>query len=275
MPACRTRVVQHADDPRRPLVARRLQPELLDEREIARGSRHRSGPRVRDVGEERSERDDELDAELAGEADDELVERAPPVVRLDAEQDHRIAVGARDRGGVEHGLGPLDLPRQSFVERDGRSRGLEVDEPLRVDLGEPPRIPGAHERAAGERRSLAAVVPAAEGGDQNGAPRASAARRSGARSPSDGSLAACRPRRGARAAGAAPTRCRRSATQIVAASETWIATSHHGSAFRYWISPTAICTSRRRAGALRLRAIPGSSRRSRQRKTPTTRSTIP
>ncbi len=32
-------------------------------------------------------------------------------------------------------------------------------------------------------------------------------------------------------------------TQIDAANETWMTTSHQGSAFRYWISPTAICTS--------------------------------
>ena len=51
---------------------------------------------MRHVGEEGSECDDELDAEVAREADDEVAERAPAVVRLDAEQDHGIAVGARE-----------------------------------------------------------------------------------------------------------------------------------------------------------------------------------
>ena len=172
------RVVQDADDPRRPLVPRRLQPELLDEREIAGRTRDRSVARVRHIGEQRSERDDELDAEIAGEADDEVVECAPAVVRLDPDQDHGIAIGAGDRGDVKGVLGPLDLPRQPLVERDRRSRGLEVDESLRVDLGDAPRIPGAHERASGERRSLAAVVPAAECCDQERGGAETAARRS-------------------------------------------------------------------------------------------------
>ena len=53
-------------------------------------------------------------------------------------------------------------------------------------------------------------------------------------------------------------------------------TSHHGSALRYWISPTAIWTSEHAEEHRGRHArCPGSSRRRRQRKTPTTSSPIP
>ena len=45
--------------------------------------------------------------------------------------------------------------------------GLEVEEVLGLDFGKPPRIPELREVAGGERRALAAVVPAAERGDQD------------------------------------------------------------------------------------------------------------
>ena len=131
------RVVENADDPRRPLVARELEPELLDEARVGRGAGHRRRPGVRHVGEQRAEGHDELDAELAGEPDHEVGECAPAVVRLDAEQDHRVAIGPGDGRVVERVLRPLDAPRQPLVEDDGRPHRLEVDEPLRVDVREP------------------------------------------------------------------------------------------------------------------------------------------
>ena len=54
-------------------------------------------------------------------------------------------------------------------ERDHRPRRLEVVEALRVDRRELLGRPGLREVGAGERRALAAVVPAAERGDQHGA----------------------------------------------------------------------------------------------------------
>ena len=80
------RVVEDADDPGRPLVAGELEPELLDERRVGRRAGHGRGTRVRHVGEQRAERHDELDAEVLRQADDEVGERAPAVVRLDAER---------------------------------------------------------------------------------------------------------------------------------------------------------------------------------------------
>jgi hypothetical protein len=66
---------------------------------------------------------------------------------------------------VEGVLGPLDASRAFLDERDVRPRRLEVEESLWLDLGEALRLPGLGEITAGERRTLATVVPAAEGSD--------------------------------------------------------------------------------------------------------------
>jgi hypothetical protein len=102
---------------------------------------------MRDVGEERAERDDELDTEVGRELRNEGRERPPADVRLDAEQQQRVAVGARNLGVVEGVVRPVDLPSDAFDERDVRPRGLEVEERLWVDVGEPRRLPGTREEA--------------------------------------------------------------------------------------------------------------------------------
>ena len=114
---------------------------------------------MRNVGEERAERDDELDAEVGRELGDERRERPPANVRLDAEQQHRVAVGARNLRVVEGVVGPVDLAGDAVDERDVRPRRLEVEELLGVDVREPGRLPVAREKAArrarlpGRRRS--------------------------------------------------------------------------------------------------------------------------
>ena len=115
----------------------------------------------------RAERDRELDPEIGREVGDQLGERPPAVVRLDSDQEHRVAVRARDARAVERVLRPLDLPRVPLVERDERPRRLEVDEELGVDLGELLRLPRPGEVAGGERRGLPTVVPAPKRADQN------------------------------------------------------------------------------------------------------------
>ena len=109
------RVVQNADDAGRALVARGRQSELLDELRIARGAGDRARARVRDVRQERAERDDELDFELLSELHDLAGEGAPTRARLDAEQEHRVALGMRrddGNGRVEEGVvRPVDVPR--------------------------------------------------------------------------------------------------------------------------------------------------------------------
>jgi hypothetical protein len=59
------------------------------------------------------------------------------------------------------------VPRLSVDQRDVRAGGLEVEEVLRLDVGEAVRFPDLGEVAACERGALAAIVPAAKCCDQN------------------------------------------------------------------------------------------------------------
>src|SRR5205814_2749670 len=110
-----------------------------------------------------SERDDELDAELLREVDDQPRKRAPAQVRLDAEQENRVPREPLRTRVVESVLGPVDAPCEPFDERHLRARGLEVEEILGVDVGEPARLPFLRQVATCERGALRAVVPAPEG----------------------------------------------------------------------------------------------------------------
>jgi hypothetical protein len=122
---------------------------------------------VRHVGEQRAERDHHLDAELAGQIDNHAGEGLPAEVRLDSEQQDRVAVEPGDGRVVEGVLRPLDVPRLTVDERDVRTGGLEVEEVLRLDVCKPVRFPDLGEVAACERGALAAVVPTAKCCDQN------------------------------------------------------------------------------------------------------------
>ena len=225
------RVVQHADDARRPLVARGLQAEAVDQLGIRRTAGDGRRPRVRHVREQRAERDDELDLELARDMRDVIAERAPAQVRLDAEHDDGVAAAAGKRGVHEGVLRPLDPAQVPVDERHHRARRLEVVEALRVDRRELDRRPRAREVGARERGALSPVVPAAESRDQH------------------------RPLEGR--AGIDPKLLRHqlivrgrqrlktkavNAAQTVAAIVTWTSTSHHGRCVRYWVSPITICT---------------------------------
>jgi hypothetical protein len=117
---------------------------------------------VRDVSEQRAERNHELDAELLREGRDEPGEGPPAEVGLDPEQEDRVAVEPGDRRVVEGVVRPVDPARLALDQGDVRARRLEVEEALRLDLGEPRGLPRLREVAAGERGALAAVVPAAE-----------------------------------------------------------------------------------------------------------------
>lgn len=52
----------------------------------------------------------------------------------------------------------------------GTSR-LEVEELLGIDVGETPRLPRLRKKAGGEGGTLRSVVPASEGGDEDGPPQ--------------------------------------------------------------------------------------------------------
>jgi len=85
---------------------------------------------VRDVREERPERDDELDAEIVREPGDETAEGPPAEVRLRPEEQHDVTRRPRQPGGEEGVLGPVDPSRLALGEGDVRARRLEVEEEL-------------------------------------------------------------------------------------------------------------------------------------------------
>src|SRR6266851_2070176 len=122
---------------------------------------------MRDVREQGSERDHHLDTELAGKVDDHVGEGLPAEVRLDPEEQYGVAIEIWDRRVVESIFRPVDVPRLAVDEGDVRAGRLEVEEVLRLDVGEAVRIPDLGEVAARERGALAAVVPTAKSSDQN------------------------------------------------------------------------------------------------------------
>ena len=123
---------------------------------------------MRDVGEEGTERDQELDVERARELDDLVREGSPADVRLDADENDDVALEVGKLRVEEDGLRPVDAPRDAVDERDVRPRRLEIEELLGIDVREPTRAPGLREEARRKRRALRSVVPAPEGGDEDG-----------------------------------------------------------------------------------------------------------
>jgi hypothetical protein len=126
--------VEHADDAGRPLVAGSLQPVALDDAGLGGCPDEVDGAMVDDVGEQRTERDDQIGADLAGDAGDLLGEGAPPQLRLGAQQEHDVTCGRRRR---EHVVArPEDLPGHPVGQADLGTGALEVEELLRIDGGE-------------------------------------------------------------------------------------------------------------------------------------------
>ena len=145
--------------PGRPLVARALEADLLHQLRVVRGAGDGHGPRVRRVGEQAAERDDQRRAAVLRERRDLAGERAPADVRLHAGADDEVAVDARQRRVEELRLRPGDVPRQPVAERDVRARHLEVHVVVGIDDREARGLePGAQEggrqgRRAARRRS--------------------------------------------------------------------------------------------------------------------------
>jgi hypothetical protein len=148
-------------------VTRALQAETLDQFLIGRPAGHRRRSGVRHVGEQRSERDHHLDTELACKLGNHVGEGLPAQIRLDPEQQDRVAIDTRNRRVVEGVLRPFDVPRLTVDQRDVRTGRLEVEEVLRLDVGESVRLPDLGEVSARERGTLPAVVPASNCRDQN------------------------------------------------------------------------------------------------------------
>jgi hypothetical protein len=120
------------------------------------------------VGEEGAERDDHLDLELFGDADDLGTERAPLQLRLDAEEHHGVALGA-GQGRRHHLVGrPGDLAGDAVHQAHLRAGRREVVEVLGVERGERAPAPALGEVAGGGRGCVGGVVPALERGHEHG-----------------------------------------------------------------------------------------------------------
>ena len=246
MPARRARVVQHADDPGRPFVARRLQAEPLDQLRVGRAAGDRRRPRVRHVGEQRAERDHELDAEARARGrvtcSQNVRQRrfGSTPSRMIAS---RPAPGSGACRNVFSGQSIWRVVRRRRARPSAASPGSR-----RSPRGRSTRTRSAaqalREVGAGERRALAAVVPAAERGDQHGALEL--------RALVDAKLVRHRAILRGCAGRQSRTTNAVTAAQTVAASVTCTSTSHHGRCVRYWISPI---------GHLHERAAPSTSER--------------
>src|SRR4051812_32631841 len=108
---------------------------------------HGRRARVRDVGQEGAEGDDQLDAELLCVLDDQVAEGSPAHVGLDAQEQHDVTVEPMRLGVVEGRLGPVDLARDPVDERDVRPGRLEVEKALRIDVRDLVGPPQAREVA--------------------------------------------------------------------------------------------------------------------------------
>src|SRR5690606_6592969 len=92
----------------------------------------------------------------------------PAHVRLDAPDQHDVAVGAARAAPGDGGRGPLDSPGHAVDELDGGTVDLEVVVFIGVDVDERTGVPFECEmldRAAG---GVCGVIPSLEGCEQNG-----------------------------------------------------------------------------------------------------------
>ena len=166
-------VVQDADDARRALVLAALQVEAVDERLVGGGADERDGLAVHDVGQQRAEGDHQPGPGLLGDARDLVGEGPPAQLGLDAEHEHDVAAGRRR--GVRVVRRPRDAAGVAVDQVDLGPGRLEVVVLLGVDAGDRLRAPLLDQVADGERRGVAGVVPAGEGGDHRRAAEGRAA----------------------------------------------------------------------------------------------------
>lgn len=163
----RTGLLEDAHDARRALVAGLLQVHRAGEIRIRGHAAHRYRPGVRGVAEQRAEDDHHLDAQLMGEPEDLVAERAPAHRRFDtAHQDQIARLVAADADHGEPGGGPCDLADPA-VQPHRRPVDLEVVVVLRVERGEDFALPypvQVRDRGGG---GVARVVPALERGDHD------------------------------------------------------------------------------------------------------------
>ena len=161
-------VVQHADDPGGALVARRLELEAGDHLGLVGRADDRGGPGVRHLGQQRAEGEAEAGAVALGDLGELGAVGAPAQLRLGADDHEHVLVAAGDRAGVDLGGRPDDLAQTVVVESHLGSGGGEVVELLGVDVGHLVEVPAVDEVAGRGAGGVARVVPALEGGDDDG-----------------------------------------------------------------------------------------------------------
>ncbi len=162
------RVLEHADDAGRPFVRRLLELEPVDQLRLGGGAGDRDRPGVRGVGEQRAEGDHQLAAEVVAGREQLGAELPPLHVRLDAAHQDDVAVEVGRRGDRELGAGPGDPPVPGRVGADHRPVDLEVVELVGVDRADDPGVPDPHQVVDGGGGGVGGVVPALEGGDDDG-----------------------------------------------------------------------------------------------------------
>ena len=95
-------------------------------------------------------------------------EPAPAHVRLDAADEHEVEVGAGRAAVGQPGRRPGDPPGDAVDQRHRRPVDLEVVVVVGIDLGQRLGVPDQLEMLDRARRRVAGVVPALEGGDDDG-----------------------------------------------------------------------------------------------------------
>jgi hypothetical protein len=117
---------------------------------------------VRDIAEQRTQRDHQLHAERFGEVDQMRAEGAPAHRGLDALDEHEISRSS-GRGRLEDlHRRPHDLTLVGIVELNARAVGLKVVELLGVDPCKAPRLKRRGQEGDRARGRIAGVVPALE-----------------------------------------------------------------------------------------------------------------
>ena len=132
-----------------PLVRRLLQLEPVVEVGLGGRAGHRDRPGVRRLGEQRPERHHQLDAEVVERGEQLGAELAPAHVRLDAAQQHHVAVAGPGAGRRDLRRGPGDPAVPVLVGADRRTVDLEVVELLGVDA---PTTAASQTRSGGRPR---------------------------------------------------------------------------------------------------------------------------
>ena len=161
-------VLEDADDAGRSLVGRLLQVEPVDQVGLGGGAGDGDRPGVRGVGEQRTQRDDELGPEVVAGGEQLGAELPPAHAGLDAADQDHVAVQVRRRGDRDLGRGPGRCGGAHARRCRRGAVDLEVVEVLGVDRADHRGVPDADQVVDHRGGGVGGVVPALEGGDHDG-----------------------------------------------------------------------------------------------------------